>query len=83
MTVVPDGFVWQDTTYSSLTTIARAITGTVWNGPRFFGLRFPDKPDAVQTPIAPLPQSTKPSKRSRSSVRVSGATDVERGTNNG
>jgi hypothetical protein len=39
VTVVPDGFVWRDTTYASLSTIARAITGTAWNGPRFFGLR--------------------------------------------
>ncbi len=39
VTVVPDGFVWRDTTYPSLSTIARAITGTAWNGPRFFGLR--------------------------------------------
>ena len=38
VTVVPDGFVWRDTTYGSLSTIARAITGTAWNGPRFFGL---------------------------------------------
>jgi hypothetical protein len=39
VTVVPDGFVWRDTTYGSLSMIARAITGTAWNGPRFFGLR--------------------------------------------
>lgn len=39
VTVVPVGFVWRETTYGSLTTIARAITGTAWNGPRFFGLR--------------------------------------------
>jgi hypothetical protein len=39
VTVVPDGFVWRDATYPSLSTIARAITGTAWNGPRFFGLR--------------------------------------------
>jgi hypothetical protein len=39
VTVVPGGFVWQGMTYSSLSTIARAITGTTWNGPRFFGLR--------------------------------------------
>jgi hypothetical protein len=37
--VVPEGFSWEGTTYTSLSTIARAITGTVWNGPRFFGLR--------------------------------------------
>ena len=41
VTVVPDGFVWQEKTYSSLSTIARAITGTKWNGPRFFGFAFP------------------------------------------
>jgi hypothetical protein len=39
VTVAPDGFVWRGATYNSLTTIARAITGTNWNGPRFFGLR--------------------------------------------
>jgi len=39
VTVVPEGFSWQGATYTSLSTIARAITGTSWNGPRFFGLR--------------------------------------------
>jgi hypothetical protein len=39
VTVVPDGYVWRENTYASLSTIARAITGTAWNGPRFFGLR--------------------------------------------
>jgi hypothetical protein len=39
VTVVTGGFVWREATYSSLSTIARAITGTAWNGPRFFGLR--------------------------------------------
>jgi hypothetical protein len=39
VTVVADGFLWGDGTYRSLTTIARAITGTAWSGPRFFGVR--------------------------------------------
>ena len=39
VTIVPDGYVWQEKTYASLTAIARIITGTNWNGPRFFGLR--------------------------------------------
>jgi hypothetical protein len=39
VTVVPGGYVWREATYPSLSTIARAITGTAWNGPRFFGLR--------------------------------------------
>jgi hypothetical protein len=34
-----DGFAWNGTTYRSLSQVARAITGTRWNGPRFFGLR--------------------------------------------
>jgi hypothetical protein len=39
VTIVPEGFVWQEKTYSSLSAIARIITGANWNGPRFFGLR--------------------------------------------
>jgi hypothetical protein len=37
--VVEDGFSWQGRTYPSLSAIAKEITGTRWNGPRFFGLR--------------------------------------------
>lgn len=37
--VAPDGFSWQGDSYASLSAIARKITGTKWNGPRFFGLR--------------------------------------------
>ena len=39
--VVADGFSWRGTTYASLSKVASAITGTRWNGPRFFGLRAP------------------------------------------
>src|SRR5215218_7559248 len=39
VTVVPDGFDWQGATYTSLSAIARAITGTAWSGPRFFALQ--------------------------------------------
>jgi hypothetical protein len=37
--VMAEGFAWNGTTYASLSQVARAITGTRWNGPRFFGLR--------------------------------------------
>lgn len=37
--VMPDGFLWRGETFTSLSTIAKRITGTSWNGPRFFGLR--------------------------------------------
>jgi hypothetical protein len=39
VTIVNDGFVWNGETYRSLSSIAHAITGTKWNGPRFFGMR--------------------------------------------
>jgi DUF2924 family protein len=37
--VAEGGFVWGGKTYPSLSKVACAITGTKWNGPRFFGLR--------------------------------------------
>ena len=39
VTVVEDGFSYRGRPYRSLSAIARAITGTRWNGPLFFGLR--------------------------------------------
>ena len=36
--VVQQGFLWNEKHYRSLTAIARAITGSRWSGPRFFGL---------------------------------------------
>jgi hypothetical protein len=39
VTVLADGFVYDGDTYSNLSEIAVLITGTRWNGPRFFGLR--------------------------------------------
>jgi len=38
ITVLRKGFEWQGRQYKSLSAIARAITGTRWNGFRFFGL---------------------------------------------
>jgi hypothetical protein len=55
VTVVAKGFVWREATYASLSTIARAITGTNWNGPRFFGLRI-DK----ETKVSPDTADTQP-----------------------
>jgi DUF2924 family protein len=38
-TVLDDGYEYQGRRYKSLSAIARAISGTRWNGPAFFGLR--------------------------------------------
>jgi hypothetical protein len=43
MMVIASGFAWNGQTYDSLSKVAFAITGTRWNGPRFFGFR--DKAD--------------------------------------
>jgi hypothetical protein len=37
--VLEEGFAWSGKTYGSLSQIAKAMTGTNWNGHRFFGLR--------------------------------------------
>ena len=39
VTVTAQGFEWQGRPYKSLSAIARAITGTRWNGWTFFGLK--------------------------------------------
>ncbi len=39
VSVTDDGFLWNGKIHRSLSSIARAITGTKWNGPRCFGLR--------------------------------------------
>jgi hypothetical protein len=37
--VLERGFAWNGETYGSLSQVAKAMTGTNWNGHRFFGLR--------------------------------------------
>src|SRR5690606_22521999 len=39
VTVLADGYEWQGRPYKSLSSVARAITGTRWNGWIFFGLK--------------------------------------------
>jgi hypothetical protein len=47
--VMAEGFAWNGQTYDSLSKVAFAITGTRWNGPRFFGLRDKEKRSAMET----------------------------------
>ena len=37
--VMEGGYSWRGKSYASLSEVARAITGTRWSGPRFFGLQ--------------------------------------------
>ena len=48
VTVESQGYVWEGQAYSSLSAIARAITGTAWSGPRFFTLKSSAAQDAAQ-----------------------------------
>jgi hypothetical protein len=43
VTVLTDGFEYDGRRFQSLSAVARAITGTRWNGPQFFGLRVQGK----------------------------------------
>jgi Protein of unknown function (DUF2924) len=81
VTVVANGFVWREATYASLSTIARAITGTNWNGPRFFGLRTGKEttisPDAADAPPA-SPSGRTPARTASSRSRR--AAGIQRST---
>ena len=46
--VLADGFAWNGQTFDSLSKVAFAITGTKWNGPRFFGLREKEDRSAME-----------------------------------
>lgn len=39
VTVVENGYLFDDRLYNSLSQIAEHVTGTHWSGPRFFGLK--------------------------------------------
>jgi hypothetical protein len=45
--VLADGFAWNGQKFRSLSAIAKAITGTNWNGYAFFGLKRPTKASAA------------------------------------
>ena len=77
VTVVTNGFVWREATFASLSPIARAITGTAWNGPRFFGLRIdkestisPEKADAPPASANERTPAQVPTSKSRRAVAI-------------
>ena len=37
--ILDDGYAWNGCVYRSLSQVAKAMTGTHWNGHRFFGLK--------------------------------------------
>ena len=67
--VAPGGFYWAGQTYSSLSAIARKITGVSWNGPRFFGLRGKDEPAQAEPEVKSTGAGTGKIRPSRGAVR--------------
>jgi hypothetical protein len=82
--VLADGFAYEGEVYSNLSEIAVLITGTKWNGPRFFGLR--SKMQGSDKPAAPDPSAV--SARSNhlgggSDYRKRNASSTGKSTSNG
>lgn len=78
--VVPSGFLWQGRAFDSLSIVAKEITGTNWNGPRFFGLREKRRPPAVsEAPVAGVDSPATAPSLSRSGRRSSIGSRVRAG----
>lgn len=85
--VVEDGFVWNGRTHSSLSAIAKTITGTSWNGWRFFGINRPKeradrdvrgmfkRPNPTANGRVTWARATQAAKR-RAAARARGAADA-------
>jgi hypothetical protein len=69
--ILEEGFAWKGQTFGSLSQIAKAMTGTTWDGHRFFGLR------QGKTPSADVGAD---SRRSRNRTAAYIANGVSRGT---
>ena len=72
--VVEGGYAYLGQTYRSLSEIARLITGTNWNGPRFFGLRERAPPAQPGVPtLQKRPRGRPPGRRARPAEARDGA----------
>jgi hypothetical protein len=65
--ILDEGFAWNGQTFGSLSQIAKAMTGTNWNGHRFFGLR------QGKTPPADAGADRRMSRKRTGSYRANGA----------
>src|SRR6202042_1592255 len=65
--ILEQGFAWDGQTFGSLSQIAKAMTGTNWNGHRFFGLR------QGKTPAADAGADRRKSRNGTAVCRANGA----------
>ena len=64
--VLEVGFAWEGKTYRSLSHVARAITGTQWNGRRFFGV---DRPKEAPKSMPDAPPISAPHVRNEGGLQ--------------
>lgn len=77
--VQADGFAYDGKTFGNLSEIAVLITGTRWNGPRFFGLRCATQADGEPSPFArPNGAFRKAKVSSPRSSRLAGGSDYRK-----
>src|SRR6202049_406393 len=77
--VLADGFAYEGKTFSNLSEIAGLITGTRWNGPRFFGLRSkPQESDQAAAPERSNSVTRKAMAASARSSHVGGGNDYRK-----
>ena len=69
--VLDDGFAFEGRVYNSLSEIARHITGTRWNGPKFFGLRSGNQEETEEVDERPRRRGRRSAARSHSGRNVS------------
>jgi hypothetical protein len=67
--VLAEGFAWNGQVHKSLSAVALAITGTRWNGHRFFGLGAPGRAKRVNPAPGPRGVSVSQQDRVRSTRR--------------
>ena len=66
--IAGDTYLWCGKTYHSLSQIARAITGTRWSGPRFFGLEAGQRTGRQVTQPATAAQVARPAPSQSGSI---------------
>src|SRR6202049_2869112 len=77
--VLADGFAYDGKTFGNLSEIAGLITGTRWNGPRFFGLRSkPQESDQAAAPERSNSVTRKAMAASARSSHVGGGNDYRK-----
>ena len=76
--VLADGFAYEGATYSNLSEIAGLITGTRWNGPRFFGLRSRTDENSKSANASPSSGADRSNTAAISSRHLGGGSDYRK-----